>query len=783
MNTLIERQMELEDQAMALTQGKIGDQEYIDGPIGQVVTGRLIPEVALSIEATIAEGWSKKKPREDTPHFVLKEAKPADLALLAIRTLLAASRMDTTALTTVSGQLGGYVEEHLGWSELHRGENKEYVKFMEKVLKRSTSERHGRGVMRHVIHDKFEVEPWSMGMKLKVGMLLAYAVADASSWFEIVTLPHNREKWMHHIKPTAELLAVMDEQADVLAHLRPNRPVMISKPLPWEDDIQGGYYKLRTPLVRKGHVIGGDKTKLYESLNRIQETPWTINTYVLDVLTTLRDDGSKVGGIPQADAMPMPAKTWNDDATPDPEELKAWKQRAKEVHETNGRARSKRLAFLMALNEAEKLTKEEEFFFPHNVDFRGRAYPLPATISPQGDDISKALLQFKEGKRVGERGQYWLAVHTANSFGYDKDSLDGRVAWCNENLDEIYAAVEDPLNNTEFWSKADKPFTFLAAAREFIGALIGGPDYISHQPIGMDGSCNGIQHFSALLKDPKGGAEVNLIPAEKPGDIYSLVLRETEALLQDKVETGTAEESTAAKAWLDSGQVNRKLVKRPTMTTPYSVSAYGIRDQLMEELNSRDVDPKTLDCGLLGKVVAEGIGIAVRAARDGQGWLIQMAEVHTQHEKDLVWTTPLGLEITQSNRKIKAERAQVTIAGQRRRQLFNKAGDKLDVRGQKNGISPNMIHSLDAAHMHLTLAALPEDISFAAVHDSFGTHAGDVDVLNAALREEFVAMYSEDVLARLHAEFEERLGCAVEAPPEAGSLDIEGVRESLYFFA
>ena len=35
-------------------------------------------------------------------------------------------------------------------------------------------------------------------------------------------------------------------------------------------------------------------------------------------------------------------------------------------------------------------------------------------------------------------------------------------------------------------------------------------EYISHIPVHVDGSCNGMQHYAALGKDSKGAEQVNL---------------------------------------------------------------------------------------------------------------------------------------------------------------------------------------------------------------------------------------------------------------------------------
>src|SRR3546814_16441857 len=48
-------------------------------------------------------------------------------------------------------------------------------------------------------------------------------------------------------------------------------------------------------------------------------------------------------------------------------------------------------------------------------------------------------------------------------------------------------------------------------------------DLVSRIPVALDGSCSGLQHFSAMLRDEEGGAAVNLLPAERPQDVYKRV--------------------------------------------------------------------------------------------------------------------------------------------------------------------------------------------------------------------------------------------------------------------
>ena len=108
------------------------------------------------------------------------------------------------------------------------------------------------------------------------------------------------------------------------------------------------------------------------------------------------------------------------------------------------------------------------------------------------------------------------------------------------------------------------------------------------------------------------------------------------------------------------------------------------------------------------------------------------------------------------------------------------------MRKQADGIVAHLVHSFDAAHMMLTVNRLHAEgvHHFAMVHDSFGVHAGDIDLLNRVLREEFVRIYSEPVLPNfLREQLRANPDMALPAPPRAGNLDIRQVLSSPYFFA
>ena len=42
--------------------------------------------------------------------------------------------------------------------------------------------------------------------------------------------------------------------------------------------------------------------------------------------------------------------------------------------------------------------KEKVLWFPHNMDFRGRVYPIPPYLNHMGSDLARSLMVFARGK-------------------------------------------------------------------------------------------------------------------------------------------------------------------------------------------------------------------------------------------------------------------------------------------------------------------------------------------------------------------------------------------------
>ena len=73
--------------------------------------------------------------------------------------------------------------------------------------------------------------------------------------------------------------------------------------------------------------------------------------------------------------------------------------------------------FSLKLSVARAFKDIKAFYFPHNLDFRGRVYPIAPHLHHMGHDICRGLLLFAKGEPIGPNGLYWLKVHLANQLG------------------------------------------------------------------------------------------------------------------------------------------------------------------------------------------------------------------------------------------------------------------------------------------------------------------------------------------------------------------------------
>nr|GAT52737.1 mitochondrial RNA polymerase [Mycena chlorophos] len=653
--------------------------------------------------------------------------------------------------------------------------------------------------------------PWTQTIRTQVGSVLVECLMDvaqvtrtAKNKFtdEFVTedQPAFYQSYEYQRGQKLGVLRLNPAVADRLAKdpmpLHPRHLPMLVRPKPWIDFNKGGYLNAKNSAMRfkdsmeqrsylKYAADNGHVELVFQGLDVLGSTPWRINRRIFDVVLEVWNSGKRLGKIPpEVFDQPEPEPLAENET--DMYLRNAHISRQKQYNQAKAANHSDRCSVNYKI-EISRSFLNDVFYLPHNVDFRGRAYPIPPHLNHIGDDLSRGLLIFADKKPLGERGFRWLKIHLSNVFGFDKANFDERVAFTEAHMDDIYDAVLNPLTGRGWWQKADDPWQCLATCMELHAAIESGDPltYESALPVHQDGTCNGLQHYAALGGDEQGAQQVNLTRTERPSDVYSFVGQMVEKDIAAAAEKG---DPTAK---LLQGKITRKIVKQTVMTTVYGVTFIGARDQIEKQLRDFKIVPDEQiwqAATFLARRVLAAIGDLFQGAKGIMNWLNLCArliaksipgdrlpealgelqlkrkrlgrkakalpEDHIRREQmtSVVWTTPLGLPICQPYRKI--ARKQIYTNLQSVYISDPSAPAEVNASKQASAFPPNFIHSLDATHMMLTaIECNVQGLTFASVHDSYWTHACSVDEMSSIIRATFIALHSSDVLEKLREEF------------------------------
>lgn len=797
------------------------DREDATGYGSRLLTS-LTAKVAEGVKEFIEVASLGKAGGKFTAVKYMTMVSPEKVAYLGLKTVLNSISKERR-LQKVMVEIATAIEDEVRFSVLREADKKYYDKVLSKGAKKRSSYHNKKYYLVYAMNKRNVAwENWPEAHKLRVGEKVLDIIMSTVGLVERVNRTEANGTTSIFLKATAETLEWIAKRNEVMEVMSHTCEPMVVPPKPWTNPFDGGYLTANIApktLVKTrnraylNQLEDVDMPIVYDSINAMQNTAWVINRRILRVMQNLWDQGVECDILPRKldyDLPPFPA-----DGDTNPESKKTWKAEAARIHRKNIEVASKRLHFNISLQTARKFAKYESIYFPYQMDFRGRVYAIPA-FNPQGPDYIKALLRFHEQKPLGEEGWKWLAIHGANCAGVDKVPFEDRVEWVLNHEEEILASANDPLGY-KWWMEQDSPWQFLAFCFEWKGYCEFGEDYRCGIPVALDGSCSGLQHFSAMLRDEIGGGAVNLIPADRPQDIYQRVADKvveelkhlTKNGTEDDFEMVTLEDGTErqkvkrgtrnmAQQWLAFG-VTRKVTKRSVMTLAYGSREYGFRDQLMEDIitpakNAGKNFPFDGDgfaaAGFMAKLIWNAVQKVVVKAAEAMEWLKTSARLVASEGLPVRWVTPAGFPVLQDYRDTKSRKVETHIAGSRIVLALQEQEDTINKNGMANAISPNFVHSCDAAHLQLTVCRAADHgiKNFALIHDSFGTLPADTPELFMTIREAFVEMYSEiDVLARFADQLKDQLTeenqKKLPALPEQGTLELNSIIESRFCFA
>lgn len=808
---LYERQCRLEEEMQGLgakrfwesiTDAREGGNEITTVYGQQLATHSVIPlSEAIDAFLTHTAGGTKGGPKPVAAKY-LSALDSRVAAFIAVKVVLDCVSVRRTVQKTAIAIASG-IEDEARFRHFSQNKKALWDVLSRDLTVREPNRKRRRAILIHSMNKaakkqkELEWKEWGQVDKFHIGAKLLDLLIASTKLVRIITLERGKRTSSTLVEATPETLEWIDQKVNRCELLMPVFLPTLIPPKPWTSPEYGGYHtKAVRPLcmvkTRNRNYLEelthqtDEMPAVYQAINAIQDTPWKINEAILVVMQQVWDEGLDLAAVPSRTDLPLPPKPHDIDTNT--EARIEWSRKAGKVHEANIKLQSKRLQMAKILYMAEKFKDEAAFYFPHQMDFRGRLYAVPSFLNPQGHDLAKSLLCFGEGKSVSPSGLRWLKIHAANCFGEDKCSLDDRVKWADTHMARIVSVSKDPLTE-QWWTEADKPWQFLAVCMD-LHAVRENPNHVSYLPVSVDGSCNGLQNFSAMLRDPVGGAAVNLLPTSLPNDIYAQVARVAKTKVAADAEAGVP----YAVQWLSFG-FDRKATKRPVMTLPYGATQYSARQYVMDYIVERGDHPWGDDAFAaaiyLARHIWTSIGEVVVAARQAMDWLQKTASIAASEGLPVNWRTPVGFPVLQSYPNFKDRVVKTKLGDQQivKYILQEEEEGTIDRRRQASGISPNFVHSMDACALMMSVrrSVRAGVTSFGMVHDSYGTLAEDMDVMAQCLREAFVELYQTDVLQEFRvsilAGLSEKNQKEVPPCPPKGTLDLSAVLESVYFFA
>ena len=394
---------------------------------------------------------------------------------------------------------------------------------------------------------------------------------------------------------------------------------MLVEPRPWTGHDVGAYLMNRVEIMRHkdspeqaAYLRQAIADKVLEpvlhGLDVLSATSWQINRQVYETMSEVWNSGQELADIPPTDEMAnyiFPDQLRGQEKN-DTNARREYLEKLRNVNARQRRNHSERCRINYTLEVARSFLNDT-FYLPHNMDFRGRAYPIPPFLSPVGDDLNRGLLTFSEKKPLGTTGLKWLRIHLANVYGYDKLSFAEREKFAAEHEAEIMDSADKPLEGSRWWADAEDPWQCLAACIELSKALRC-PDptaFESSLPVHQDGTCNGMQHYAALGGDVRGAKAVNLENGDRPADIYTRVVEIVNRVIEKDKQAGIIG------ARLIKEPLQRKIVKQTVMTTVYGVTFIGAKDQIAKQLMSR-TDIATADLWIASGYIARVVSTMLR---------------------------------------------------------------------------------------------------------------------------------------------------------------------------
>ena len=726
----------------------------------------LLPLVTRRIEGTnkrIREGKTGRAFKEI--HEFLEPIDSSAAAAIALKIIFdkVFAVKDANKLQDITKAIGVAIEQE-AQMQFYEKNCPGLLETIKKNYWHNTTGTHQKFVIVRTLIQRYDVPqwtPWHITNKIRLGGWLLDCIMESSGWFTIITTSDGRKK-SNHVVPTPEFMSIKDEVMATAELFSPIAYPMLIEPNDWSENRSGGYLLNEVmrghDMVRRGVGLIQGETP-YQFLNKIQKVGYRLNPFIVGVAETLLERGYQVGKFVPIVEVPLPPKPV--DIATNKESRKDYRRRAAETMNLNAASFKKSCRTRMTMEAVRMFKDKDEFFIPWSFDYRGRAYPIPAFLTPQDTDFGKSLLKFSQEAFMNSYAEEWLAFQVATTYGLDKAPMHERMQWVAENDEVISAVAQDPIGNLPIWEAADEPWQFLAACDEYYHCVINCDRNYTSLPVATDATCSGLQILAGLCRDARTAGLVNVLPAERPQDAYAVVAEHAKPNVPESVRN----------------YMDRKTVKRVVMTVPYNAKPHSNRGYIREALLEKGIEVDKDDLTATVKAVRDAMDVVVPGPMAAMKWIeAEVAKAIKRGATELEWVTPSGFVVTQKLNKKLTETIKLQLLGRVEIRIATEDSDKVDLAHHKNATAPNLIHSLDASLLHLS--ALRFDAPISLIHDSVLCRATDMSELSSIVRQTYMHLFAENSYLESWAD---QIGAETE-PPIIGDLCPESVIESTYFF-
>ena len=620
-------------------------------------------------------------------------------------------------------------------------------------------------VVIRTLMNRYQVLPWdtwTTAIRVKLGGWLLDCIMESSGWFYKLPIREGRKTTLY-VVPTPEFLDIKDEVMNHAELFSPLAWPMLIPPKDWSNECAGGYITNEVmhghDLIRKSDPFPIQGEIPINFLNKIQKVGYKLNPFTVKVAETLEEKGIQVGKFLPIIDYDLPVKPVDIDTNYDAR--KQYRRKTAEVMNLKAQEFKRSCRTRMTMEAVKRFKDRDRFYIPWSFDYRGRAYPIPAFLTPQDTDFGKSLIRFSDESYIIESGKKWLAFQVATTYGLDKETWDVRQNWVQNNHCLITRIAKFPIDELPNWEVAEEPWQFLAACEEYYHCVIKEDKKYTGLCVATDATCSGLQILAGLARDKSTAQLVNVLPSDRPQDAYKVVAEKAKPNIPKSLHN----------VW------DRKCVKRTVMTIPYNAKPYSNRSYIKDALKEYGIEVEKDDLTQTVQAVRDAMEVVVPGCLQVMKWIEdEVAKAIKRGVKELEWVTPSGFVVNQRIMKKKVEVFDLQLLGRCQLRVATSETDKVDRARHKAATAPNLIHSLDASLLHLGTIRFNKPIGL--IHDSVLCRATDMDELSTIVRETYMHLFAEnDYLT----DFAKQIGAESE-PPIIGDLQPESVIDSTYFF-